>query len=130
MDIINNSMFNLLFIIECLSFSDYLSLRVSVNAESGHLVLSKELAVGLYTVTAVAINTDNNKVAYTRISITVERARICTEHVLTTVQKTLAIEVLSENIVHSTILPTVIGNCELEILSVNPSALRGELLFC
>lgn len=100
-----------------------------MNAESGHLVLSKELAVGLYTVTAIAINTENSKVAYTRISITVERSRICTEDALTTVRKTLAIEVLPENIVYSTILPTVIGNCELEILSVTPSALRGELLF-
>ena len=111
-------------------FSEYLSLRISVNADSGHLILSKELAVGFYTVTAVAVNTENNKVAYTKILITVERATICTEDVLTTVQKTLAIEVLSENIVHNSILPTVIGNCELEILSVNPSALRGKLLIC
>lgn len=100
-----------------------------MNAESGHLIISKELAVGLYTVTAVAINTENNKMAYTRISITVESARICTEDALTTVQKTLAIEVLPENIDYNTILPTVIGNCELDIFSVNPSALRGNLLF-
>ncbi|CAO1403509.1 unnamed protein product [Diamesa hyperborea] len=103
---------------------DYLSLRISVNAESGHLIISKELAVGLYTVTAVAINTENNKMAYTRISIIVESARICTEDALTTVQKTLAIEALPENIDYNTILPTVIGNCELDIFSVNPSALR------
>ncbi|CAO1402142.1 unnamed protein product [Diamesa tonsa] len=103
---------------------DYLSLRISVNAESGHLLISKELAVGLYTITAVAINTENKKMAYTRISITVESARICTEDALTTVQKTLAIEVLPENIDYNTILPTVIGNCELDIFSVNPSALR------
>ena len=101
-----------------------------MNAESGHLVLSKELAVGLYTITAVATNTENNKAAYSRILITVEMARICTEDILTTVQKTLAIEALPENVIYGAILPTVIGNCELEILSVNPSALQGELLIC
>ncbi|CAO1401404.1 unnamed protein product [Diamesa serratosioi] len=104
--------------------NDYLSLRLSVNAESGYLVLSKELAVGLYTVTAVALNTENSKVAYSRILITVQEARICTEDVLTTVDKTLAVLVLPENVIYDQILPTVIGNCELEILYVNPSALR------
>lgn len=101
-----------------------------MNTESGHLMLSKELAVGLYTVTAVAINTANIKIAYSRILITVESARICTEEVLTTVQKTLAIELLPENVVYAAIIPTVIGNCELEILSVDPIALRGEWFIC
>ena len=99
-----------------------------MNAESGHLILSDKLAVGLYTVTAVAFNTENNKIAYTKILITVEEVRICTEDVLTTVDKTLAIEVLPENVVYNAILPTVIGNCELEILSVKPSTLRGKIV--
>lgn len=54
------------------------------------------------------------------------QARICTEDKLVTVEKSLAIDYLLENQVHSTILPTLIDDCEFEILEVDPPAFRGD----
>ncbi|CRK98401.1 CLUMA_CG011760, isoform A [Clunio marinus] len=100
---------------------DYLNQRIEINSDSGYLIVHSELPPNVYRFVIEARNIENQKFAEAKITLHVIESRECTEDLVTTVEKSLAIEMLEENEIYDTIMPAKIGDCTYRIMSVTPS---------
>ena len=108
---------------------EYLTSKISVNTLNGDLMISSSIPSGIYRFVAQATNTESLKTAAARVTLRVIEARECLEDVQTTIEKVLAIEHLEENTVYPNIIPSIIDNCQYQIINVVPSGYRGENIF-
>lgn len=99
---------------------EYLSPRLTIIEDTGDLFLMQPLTPAVYYFRVIA--TGNSLEGYAEVRITVEAIVECPSISLnTTVEKSLAIRYLKENVQHSDILSMNIGDCKLNIVNEWPN---------
>ncbi|KAG5681021.1 hypothetical protein PVAND_010487 [Polypedilum vanderplanki] len=94
----------------------------------GNLILQETIPTGIYKVIVTAKNHAHNKEASASVVLKVTEASLCENgEIVTTVNKALAIVEMEENTINNQIMYSKIGNCDYEILQINPSALRDHI---
>lgn len=82
-------------------------------------MLSSPLPVGSYTCRVVATTTTSAEQGAADIQITIEEQIDCSGG--TSVEKSLIIQYLVENVAHANILPVVIGICTYRVVQIIPN---------
>ena len=104
----------------------YIYGKISIANKSGELRILVPLPVGTYQLLAHAVSGVDSKTADTRLTLRVIESKECVGDAYTTVQKTLAVQRISENQVYDQIMAMNIDGCAYEIVSVAPDGYRSE----
>lgn len=81
--------------------------------------------MGSYTCRVVATTTTTDEQGGADIQITIEEQNDCSD---TTVEKSLTIQYLIENVAHENILPVTIGTCAYRVVQIIPNDQGGYLV--
>ncbi|XP_070496288.1 uncharacterized protein [Chironomus tepperi] len=100
-----------------------------MTISKGDIMLLVPIPAGFYRMKGIALSMNSRKTAETSILLRVLEPKVCEDgKPITTVQKSLAIVKIEENVIHNQIMYMRIGDCYYEITKVVPDVLKNYLM--